>query len=222
MPEIWDPVTGAMHNADSYTIADGRTSVPLTLAPYGSVFVVFRQSAKNSQKENRKFEMLKPAQELTGPWAVHFNPQWGGPKSVQFDKLVSWPTLPEEGVKFYSGTATYQKTFALAKSKHQPEKRIYLDLGAVRDVAEVRLNGKSLGVLWTAPWHIDITDVVKAGENRLEIAVTNLWPNRLIGDAALPAEKRLTKTNIAFGRDQPLLESGLLGPVADLDGGVKL
>ena len=91
--------------------------------------------------------------------------------------------------------------------------RIFLDLGGVRNLAEVRLNGKGLGTVWTAPWRVDITAAAKPAENILEISVTNLWPNRLIGDAALPAEQRRTKTNIEFKKDQPLLESGLLGPV---------
>ena len=91
--------------------------------------------------------------------------------------------------------------------------RLVLDLGAVRELAEVRLNGKTLGTVWSAPWQVDITDALKPLHNELEIRVTNLWPNRLIGDAALPAEKRLTSTNIAFKKDQPLSDSGLLGPL---------
>lgn len=212
LPELWDPTTGAMCKANAYVIADGRTTVPLRLPSYGSTFIVFRSPAPAKQNAGRNFETFKTEQELTGPWTVQFDPKWGGPKSVQFDQLVSWTNRPEDGVKFYSGTAVYRKTFDLAESARGPGKRIYLDLGVVRDLAEVRLNGKTLGTLWTAPWRIDITDTVKPTGNRLEIAVTNLWPNRLIGDAALPVEKRLAKTNIALSKDQPLLESGLLGP----------
>jgi hypothetical protein len=216
-PEFWDPVTGEMRNAESYTIANGRTIVPLRLASYGSVFVVFRSPASATQKAGRNYPALKRLQELNGPWTVQFDPKRGGPGAVQFDQLVSWPTRPEDGVKFYSGTARYQKTFDLAQPLRGEGTRVYLDLGAVRDVAEVRLNGKSLGTLWTAPWQIDVTDAIKPTSNSLEIAVTNLWPNRLIGDAGLPPEKRTTRTNIAFGSDQPLLESGLLGPLRILE-----
>jgi hypothetical protein len=211
LPEFWDPVTGAMHETNSYSSADGRTVVPLRLAPYGSTFVVFRASAPGAQHAGRNFDTLKPVQELTGPWTVEFDPKWGGPKSVHFDQLVSWTSRPEDGVKFYSGTAVYQKSFNF--NGLLPGSRVYLDLGGVRDLAEVRLNGKSLGTVWTAPWQVDITDAVQPTGNRLDIAVTNLWPNRLIGDAALPAKERLTKTNIGLSKDQPLLESGLLGPV---------
>jgi hypothetical protein len=213
LPEFWDPVTGAMRKAERYTIADGCTTVPLQLAAYGSTFVVFREPASVVRATGINFGTLRAVQELAGPWTVAFDPKWGGPASIQFDRLVSWPARPEDGVKFYSGTAVYHRTFDLAEP-HASGSRVYLDIGpAVRDVVEIRLNGKNLGVLWTAPWRIDITDAVKPTDNRLEIAVTNLWPNRLIGDAALPVEKRLTRTNIVFGKDHPLLESGLLGPV---------
>jgi hypothetical protein len=217
LPEFWDPVTGTIRGADSYAIAGGRTSVSLRLAPYGSVFVVFRSRAAALQKMGRNYPALKPVQELTGPWTVRFDPKWGGPETVEFEQLVSWTTRPDDGIRFYSGTAVYGRRFDLAESVRRQGTRVYLDLGAVRDLAEVRLNGKKLAILWTAPWQVDITDAVKPTGNSLEIAVTNLWPNRLIGDAGLPQEKRLTRTNIALGKDQPLLESGLLGPVRILE-----
>jgi len=92
-------------------------------------------------------------------------------------------------------------------------KRITLNLGLVKNVAEVRLNGRNLGVVWTEPFSVDITDAVKPAGNKLEVDVINLWPNRLIFDAGLPAEKRLTRTNITMDPNAPLLDSGLLGPV---------
>jgi len=206
-------VTGAVREAGSYIIANSRTALPLRLPPYGSVFVVFRPRALATPTAGKYFELLKPFQELTGPWTVRFDPKWGGPASARFDQLVSWPTRPEDGVKFYSGPAGYCKSFDLDERLRRPGRRIYLDLGAVRDLAEVRLNGMNVGTVWTTPWRVDVTEALRLEGNSLEIAVTNLWPNRLIGDAALPVEKRLTKTNIGFNKDQPLLESGLLGPV---------
>lgn len=164
--------------------------------------------------------------DLTGPWTVRFDTKWGGPESVEFAQLVDWTRRPEEGVKYYSGKATYEKTFvfnAELDETHPPDPSrvetvrpsILLDLGEVRYVAEVRLNGENLGVLWTRPFVVDITDSVKAGENKLEIDVVNLWPNRLIGDSKLPPEKRYTVTNVQkfYAGDKPLLPSGLLGPV---------
>jgi hypothetical protein len=115
----------------------------------------------------------------------------------------------KEGIK-----ATYKKTFDLLKDIRKSDNRLYLDLGRIKNVTEVRLNGKDLGVVWTAPWRVEITDAVRPMDNRLEIDVVNLWPNRLIGDAALPPKKRLTKTNVKkFHEDYPLYPSGLLGPV---------
>jgi hypothetical protein len=151
---------------------------------------------------------------LTGPWTVKFEPRWGGPESVVFERPEDWTKRAEEGIKFYSGTATYHKTFDLPPALRDSGKRIYLDLGTVKNIARVRVNGEDCGVVWTAPWHAEISGRVQAQDNRLEIAVANLWPNRLIGDASLPPDKQFTVTNVKkFKKDAPLLESGLLGPV---------
>ncbi|MEI6653355.1 MAG: glycosyl hydrolase [Verrucomicrobiota bacterium] len=235
VPELWDPVTGMTRDAAGYAMADGRTNVPLEFSPNGSMFVVFRVPASVSAAGGSNFPDFKPLQELAGPWSVAFDPLWGGPLAVSFEQLVSWTRRPEDGIRYYSGTATYRKVFDLApevgggldrgqrtelrgqKTEIKENKslvpRLLLDLGGVRELAEVRLNGKTLGTVWTAPWQLDITDALKPMRNELEIRVTNLWPNRLIGDAALPAEKRLTSTNITFKKNQALSESGLLGPV---------
>ena len=125
---------------------------------------------------------------------------------------ADWTKRPEDGIKFYSGTAVYRKTFDAPEVPRG--QRLYLDLGVVKNLARVRLNGRDLGVVWCAPWRVEITGAVKAKDNQLEIAVANLWPNRLIGDQSLPAAQRLTSTTWnPFAKDSPLLESGLLGPV---------
>jgi hypothetical protein len=142
---------------------------------------------------------------------VHFDERWGGPASVEFSQLEDWTKRPEEGIKYYSGSATYVKQFDMPNiSKGN---RYFLNIGVVKDIAELTLNGKKLGILWTAPWRIEVSGILKPTNNKLEIQVVNLWPNRLIGDAALPVDKRLTHTNIEFKKDAPLLPSGLLGPV---------
>jgi hypothetical protein len=169
---------------------------------------------------------LKPIQELTGSWSVQFDPQWfyptdglgGDPANglLVFDKLEDWSKRPEPAIRHFSGTAVYRLTFGLADpSTIQNQKsKIHLDLGDVKHVAEVTLNGKKLGVLWARPFRVEISGAVKPKDNMLEIRVTNLWPNRLIGDAALPSEKRLTRTNVnSFKKDDALLPSGLIGPV---------
>ena len=160
----------------------------------------------------RNFPATTRLAELPGPWNVSFDPKWGGPENVTFDTLQDWSKRKEDGIRFYSGTANYRKTFDAADLPGG--QRIYLDLGTVKNLARVRLNGQDLGVVWCAPWRVDITGAVKARDNQLEIAVANLWPNRLIGDQSLPAEKRLTWTTWnPYKTDSPLLESGLLGPV---------
>jgi hypothetical protein len=190
--------------------------VPLEFDPCGSWFVVFREpAAAHPATAKSNSATLNPLQEISGSWTVHFDPKWGGPESAQFDQLVSWTTRSEPGIKYYSGTATYEKSFDLPQSAiRNPQSAIWLDLGNVRELAEVKVNGKSCSVTWSPPFRVDITGAVKPGANRLEIEVVNFWPNRIIGDASLPPEQRLTETNIRkLTANTALMESGLLGPV---------
>jgi len=149
---------------------------------------------------------------ITGPWTVSFPKGWGAPESASFPKLISWTESADPGIRYFSGTAVYRTRFRL--DRKLMDHHLELDLGRVRNLAKVKLNGRSLGVIWKEPWRVEIGQAVRAGENSLEIAVTNLWPNRLIGDAALPPEKRFTHTNVnKFKVGWPLRESGLIGPV---------
>ncbi|MFC1761757.1 glycosylhydrolase-like jelly roll fold domain-containing protein, partial [Planctomycetota bacterium] len=152
-------------------------------------------------------------QTLTGPWQVQFDPNWGGPERVTFLELIDWAQHPDVGVRYYSGKATYTCSFNFGTTIEEG-KRLLLDLGCVHEVAAVRVNGQALGVLWNRPLRVNINETVKAGLNRLEIDVVNLWPNRLIGDSLLPDDERFTQTNIRkFTPKSKLLPSGLLGPV---------
>ena len=210
-PEIWDAVTGVTAPAATSEEVGGMTRVSLSLPPCGSCFVVFREADRLAKKSEAA---LVTSKILAGPWQVSFDPRWGGPESVTFDTLQDWTLRPEDGIRHYSGTAIYRNRFEADAAPIQAGKPVYLDLGAVQVVAEVTLNGQPLGTLWTPPWQADVTKALKAGPNALEIRVTNLWPNRLIGDAALPKEKRFTETNLKkYTPDAPLLPSGLLGPV---------
>jgi hypothetical protein len=215
-PELWNPVSGERRFADAYTEADDRTSLPLEFTPCGSWFIVFREpAAKHTPTAKNNAARFTSLAELAGPWAVTFDPKWGGPASVEFTKLDDWTQRPEDGIRFYAGTATYTKTFDLDQSKIENRKsKIFLDLGDLRELAEVRLNGKSLGIVWAPPFRVDITGAVKPTGNVLQVEVCNFWPNRIIGDAPLPPEKRFTKTNIRkLSKDTPLMPSGLFGPV---------
>jgi hypothetical protein len=214
-PELWNAVTGESRPAVAFKQVGGLTTIPLRFDPYGSIFVIFREpiGAEVKGEGTTNFPIYTDGAEIQGPWAVSFDPKWGGPSNVEFDKLESWTTRPEDGLKYYSGTATYRKTFDLPSSMQGSNTRIALDLGEVKYVALVRLNGKDLGAVWTKPFRIDITDAASPTGNVLEIDVANLWPNRIIGDSLLPPERRFTHTNIVYTRDTPLWESGLLGPV---------
>ncbi|NLX14031.1 MAG: glycoside hydrolase family 2 [Phycisphaerales bacterium] len=211
-PELWDAVTGRFRDLPAFTQDNNHTSVPLEIAPRQSLFIVFRKPAESAPRAATNFPPLTTVEELSGDWRVRFDPQWGGPQSVVFDGLLDWSQHPDDGIKYYSGTATYKKVFDLPDAAVQ--KRVYLDLGEVKDMGRVRLNGTDLGLIWCAPWHVDITDVAQAKDNVLEIDVVNTWANRIIGDCKLPADQRLTWTiHPHFGPDSPLLPAGLLGPV---------
>jgi hypothetical protein len=214
-PEIFDPVTGESRAAVAFHQSRGLTSIPLEFAPYGSLFVIFRQAiGEDTQGQgSSNFPVYTSETEISGPWAVSFDPKWGGPPSAEFTTLLSWTKRPEDGIKFYSGTATYHKSFDLPPALRGSHARVALDLGEVKYVAQVRLNGKNLGPLWTKPFRVDITEAIKPSGNVLEIDVANLWPNRIIGDSFLPPDQRYTHTNITYRPDTPLWESGLLGPV---------
>jgi hypothetical protein len=183
-PELWDPVRGAVRDAGDFRQENGTMFVPLQLAPSASVFVVFRKPAPAQPSGRKNWLVFKPASEIAGPWTVHFDPKWGGPESVQFDSLTDWSTRPENGIRYYSGRATYERDFDAAPDRG----RIFLDLGTVQAMARVKLNGTDLGTVWTAPWRVEITSALKPGRNHLEIEVANLWINRLIGDEQLPED----------------------------------
>ena len=129
-----------------------------------------------------------PQQEVTGLWELRFPPNWGAPERVTLDKLVSWSEHADPGVKYFSGTATYAKTITVPREMLGKDRRIYLDLNKVQVMAAVKLNGEDLGILWKPPYRVDVTGAIKAGDNALEIGVTNLWINRMIGDEELPED----------------------------------
>ena len=147
-------------------------------------------------------------------WSVWFDPRWGGPGKVRFDRLYSWPTHPERSVRSYSGTAVYRNTFRLTAAQ-LVHTRIDLSLGQVFHLAEVEINGQSAGVWWCPPYEREVTQLLHEGENTLEVSVTNLWPNRLIADLRESPSDRLTRTNLLgrYTSESPSTISGLLGPV---------
>lgn len=211
MPELWHPQTGKTERI-SYRIEAGRTIIPLHFAPWEAYFIVFREKTTETG-----FTLPKVAEKeilnLNGPWKVTFQEKRGVPSDAEFPNLVSWTEVDSHpGVKYFSGTATYFKSFKI--NKINTGERVLLDLGEVKNLAELIVNGKNLGILWKTPFKMDVTDALKNGENQLEIRVTNLWVNRLIGDAQPGVTNKITFTTMPFYQaDAPLQPSGLLGPV---------
>ena len=183
-PELWDPVTGALSKPTRWQREpDGRTSVALTLDPCGSVFVVFRPQPTAGLTVAAAPQVLRPVE---GPWSVTFPPGLGAPASATFDRLASWPERAEEGIRHFSGTATYEKDIDIPAADLAAGRALVLDLGDVQVIARVELNGQALPTLWMPPYRVRIDAAARPGPNHLRIRVTNLWVNRLLGDAALP------------------------------------
>jgi hypothetical protein len=211
-PELWHAETGKSEPA-SYKIAEDRTTVPLHLEPWGTVFVVFRKPAKATSRTLPK-EVETQLATVEGPWNVSFQPGRGAPASVTLDKLVSWSDSQDQGVKYFSGTGTYTKTIQAPADWFNPGAKLWINLGDVKNLAEVAVNGKSLGTVWHAPYRVDVTTALKLGANQITIKVTNAWVNRLIGDQQPDATTKYTFADVKpYKANSPLLESGLLGPV---------
>lgn len=234
-PHLWDPVTGRTRALRDVRPGKGVTAVPLSLEPFQSFFIVFAR-ASGPVTPGPNFPPPEPVATIEGPWNVSFDPERGGPETITFDKLIDWTAHADEGVRYYSGTATYRKNFDLPSRGGESAARTWLDLGTVHDICRLRLNGKDLGIIWTAPWRVDITGAVHATGNRLEIEVANTWVNRLVGDQQ-PANRNVRKVSWASGllggaehpagrhsfvthndytAQSPLQPAGLVGPVSIL------
>jgi len=230
--ELWDAVTGDIRPLNGLQQTDNGVSLKVKLDASQSFFVVFYKSGKPGEAApSMNFPDKQTISTLDESWTVAFDSLMGGPKEVVFETLDDWSKRSEEGIRYYSGIARYTKTFDMPESTEGSE--VYLDLGVVKNIVRVWLNGEDLGVVWTSPWQVSITNAVKEKNNRLEIEVANLWANRLIGDESLPDDGvkdgmwpdwlingtqrtsgRYTFTTHRFyKKDDPLLESGLLGPV---------
>jgi hypothetical protein len=206
--ELWDAVSGTSRPLPVTAVANG-SRIALEFPPVGSAFVIFDPSFRRNVKPSTPTK-LPPPVEIAGPWEVRFAEGWGAPASKSFDQLRSWTQDTEPGVRYFSGLATYRKTIDVPASLLGS--RVFLDLGDVRVVARAKVNGKEAGGCWTPPFHVEVTGLLRPGENLLEVEVANTWSNRLTGDANSSGPK-YTRTNIPWRKDTPLLPAGLLGPV---------
>jgi hypothetical protein len=210
-PELWHAETGKTEPA-SFKIVDGRTTVPLKLEPWGTVFVVFRK-ATSATARTMPAKTETELATVGGPWKVSFQPNRGAPESITLDTLSSWSDNSNAGVKYFSGAGTYTKTIEAKAEWFKKGARVWIDLGDVKNLAEVTVNGKALGVVWHTPYRVDATAALKPGANEVSIKVINAWVNRLIGDEQAGAT-RITYADVKpYKANSPLLPSGLLGPV---------
>jgi len=237
-PWLWDPSDGSLKPCYRYTEQDKATKVQLELAQGGSIFVVFGsddqaeldsfqawqndnyhlQTKKGKKRKIQLTDIADPI-EIKGDWKVAFDPEWGAPAEVIFPELISWSEHENEGIKYYSGPGIYTIKIHLPAEWFASDRLIYIDLGTVRELAEVFINGESAGITWKPPFCLDITSLLNPGANQLKIEVMNLWTNRLAGDQTLANEERLTMTNVqSHGyMTRPsyyqIQQAGLLGPV---------
>ncbi len=219
-PEFWDPVTAEQYIISDTKSIDDKTKVNLRLPPYGSCFVIFNPRSRQLSEYNATPDAIST--EIKGPWLLSFPEKWGAPASVELNELISWTDHENQGINYFSGTASYTNSFNISKETLQTNRKVVIDLGEVLDVAEVFVNGESAGILWTSPFRLNIQDYVKQGENHLEVKITNMWINRLTGDMDLPVEEKFCKTNHPYmtkDRSQigdetyRIQRAGLLGPV---------
>jgi hypothetical protein len=238
--QIWRPMDGAVDEIAAGTTArmpdrsgnrqpglepaayvdePGFTTVSLDLAERESVFLVVRNAASTHALATvPRSETALGA--IAGPWTVTFPPNWGAPASVQMPDLISWTASSDPGVKYFSGTADYVKDVRAPGAWFHPGQHVFLVLEEVRDIAEVSVNGKPLGMVWAPPYRVDVTSALKPGLNKIEIKVTNEWTNRIVGDRVGAPEKRILPSaepaprggGAFFGPREPA-ESGLLGSV---------
>ena len=193
-PEIWNPETGEKRCIGDWLTKDGVTPVQLSLAAEESVFVVFRKDDGTTRFFRRILPLVETEHEVKGPWTLCFDAGGGAPQGVQtLSALKSWTDFAESGIRYYSGTATYETTLDVQETCDA------IDLGDVRDVAEVFLDGERIGALWHAPYRIELPRKLKSGRHALKVRVTNAWTNRLIGDEKEPDDCVLSKKMLGFG-----------------------
>jgi alpha-L-rhamnosidase len=210
-PELWRAETATTEVA-SFKVADGRTTVPLRLEPWGTVFVVFRKPTSETSHVVPEVTETTVAT-VSGPWNVTFQPERGAPASVTMDQVSDWSQSADQGVRYFSGVGTYAKTLQASSDWFRKGAHLWLDLGDVKNLAVVSVNGKQVGETWHAPYRVDVTSALKPGANEIRIKVVNAWVNRLIGDEQ-PGATKFTFADVKpYKADSPLLPSGLLGPV---------
>ena len=215
VPELWDPVTGEISDNFSWYLRTNRTLINLSLEPNESKFIVLQKPAGSQTSNHGRVNLTGGVIPIISPWKVQFDEKSRGPKEViTFNELTDWTEHSDNRIRYYSGTAAYRNNFNANISKG---KRYFINLDNVYNLAEVKVNGKPCGIIWTKPYMVEITDAIKNGENSLEIMVTNTWANRIMGDEVFNAEKDDSKkiwTNARYRlTEKKPVKSGLTGKV---------
>jgi hypothetical protein len=225
VPELWDPETGLIQRQLEFKKVDGGISIDLFMDPLASRFVVFKNKTMGVNDPGLSYDLQfgfgsnidqketnNRTENISYNWNVKFNPSMGGPSSHRLDSLISWSDISNSGIKYYSGSATYEKEYTLSANAHSTYTNAFLVFNDIQEMVRISVNGKDCGIIWTPPYKADITSQLKAGNNKITVQVINAWNNRIVGDLNNPSEK-YTNTNIRnrFKVDGPLLKSGLIG-----------
>ena len=211
-PQLWNPANGTVRTLPQFMpAADNGITVPVQLEPLESAFIVFRKDAAPATGTLNYPDYQTVADLDNATWNIEFEASRRGPQAITVDSLFDWSQHPDKNMANYSGKAVYTTEFDLAEV---PQTETYVDLGKVMVMAKVKVNGQYAGGVWTYPYRVDITPLLQAGKNTLEVEVVSTWRNRLIGDAALAPDQRVTSVNFDIVTPgEPLQSSGLLGPV---------
>ncbi|MEO6079881.1 MAG: glycosyl hydrolase [Steroidobacteraceae bacterium] len=242
-PELWHADTGMIARPQEWSVSGNRTNIKLSLDPSGSVFVVFRAKPSSAIQNQAAADGQAMTLSVDGAWEIQFAQGMGAPSRISIKELASWSENSAPGVRYFSGTATYSKKVEIPSSRARRASRVIIDLGRVKNIATVVVNGTTFPTMWKPPFRTDISKALKPGNNLIEVRVTNLWPNRLIGDEQEPddcvwgkpttvgkplaevpawlvegrsrpsAGRRTFTTYKFFTKEDTLFESGLLGPV---------
>jgi len=225
VPELWDAETGLIQRKLEYKKVKNGISIDFVLDPLASRFVVFSSRSSGVNDTGLNYDLQygfsktktsgsgdNESYDISSNWNVKFNPAMGAPSSNHFDSLKSWSDISHDGIKYYSGSAMYEKEFSITNEVLVSGKQAFVIFGDVQEMVRVYVNGKDCGIIWTPPYKANITPYLKAGQNKTTVLVINAWNNRIIGDLNKPSEKYSnTNLNSKFKANGPLLRSGLMG-----------
>ncbi|WP_373496473.1 glycosyl hydrolase [Aquiflexum sp.] len=223
--EIWDAETGLIQRDVNYTKVKNGLQLELTMDPLASRFVIFRKYTTGKNDDGLYYDLQKGLQkklqsknihqsiDLSSQWNISFDPDWGGPKSIKLDRLISWSDLEDEGANYYSGAADYTREFSIEEAALSQDVEAIVSFENVQEMAQVFVNGKDCGIVWLPPYSTRITPHLKVGKNMITVKVINTWNNRIVGDLRNPGKTHFTQTNAKskFTKNSPLLQSGLMG-----------